>query len=61
MKISNTLNLLIIRVRQIMTKSLTDLQKKLVALTRDLILIPSDESRPDDIERCFEFIINHLE
>jgi succinyl-diaminopimelate desuccinylase len=40
---------------------LTDLQKKLVALTRDLILIPSDESRPDDIERCFEFIINHLE
>ncbi|MGR3294449.1 MAG: M20 family metallopeptidase [Candidatus Scalindua sp.] len=44
-----------------MTKLLTDLQKKLVALTRDLILIPSDESRPDDIERCFEFIINHLE
>jgi succinyl-diaminopimelate desuccinylase len=44
-----------------MTKLSTDLQKKLVALTRDLILIPSDESRPDDIERCFEFIINHLE
>ncbi len=44
-----------------MTKLLTDLQKKLVSLTRDLILIPSDESRPDDIERCFEFIINHLE
>jgi len=44
-----------------MTKHLTDLQKKLVALTRDLILIPSDESRPDDIERCFQFIINHLE
>jgi len=44
-----------------MTKFSTDLQKNLVALTRDLILIPSDESRPDDIERCFEFIINHLE
>ncbi len=44
-----------------MTKLLTDLQKKLVSLTRDLILIPSDESRPDEIERCFEFIINHLE
>ncbi len=44
-----------------MTKLLNDLQKKLVALTRDLILIPSDESRPDDIERCFAFIINHLE
>ncbi|MCR4343217.1 MAG: hypothetical protein NUV44_00490 [Candidatus Scalindua sp.] len=44
-----------------MTNHLTDLQKKLVALTRDLIMIPSDESRPDDIEHCFEFIINHLE
>ncbi len=39
----------------------TDLQKRLVALTRDLILIPSDESRPDDIERCFDFIVNHVE
>ena len=44
-----------------MTEILTDLQKKLVALTRDLILIPSDESRPEEIERCFAFIINHLE
>ena len=44
-----------------MKKLSTDLQKKLVALTRDLILIPSDESRPDDIERCFKFIINLLE
>ncbi len=39
----------------------TDLQKRLVALTRDLIMIPSDESRPDDIERCFDFIVNHVE
>jgi succinyl-diaminopimelate desuccinylase len=44
-----------------MTQFSTELEKKLVALTRDLILIPSDESRPDDIEHCFEFIINHLE
>lgn len=44
-----------------MTQPSTDLQKRLVALTRDLILIPSDESRPDDIERCFDFIINHVE
>ena len=44
-----------------MTNYLNDLQKNLVALTRDLILIPSDETRPEDIERCFAFIINHLE
>jgi succinyl-diaminopimelate desuccinylase len=44
-----------------MTQSSTDLQKRLVALTRDLILIPSDASRPDDIERGFEFVINHVE
>ena len=44
-----------------MTQTSTDLQKRLVALTRDLILIPSDESRPDDIERCFDFISNHVE
>ncbi|MCP5003752.1 MAG: M20/M25/M40 family metallo-hydrolase [Planctomycetes bacterium] len=39
----------------------TGLQRRLVALTRDLILIPSDASRPDDISRCFEFVINHVE
>jgi succinyl-diaminopimelate desuccinylase len=44
-----------------MTQPSTDLQKRLVALTRDLILIPSDESRPEDIERCFDFISNHIE
>ncbi len=44
-----------------MTQTSTDLQKRLVALTRDLILIPSDASRPDDIERGFEFVINHVE
>lgn len=30
-------------------------------MTRDLILIPSDASRPDDIARCIEFVNNHLE
>lgn len=44
-----------------MIQTSTDLQKRLVALTRDLILIPSDASRPEDIERCFEFVINHVE
>ena len=44
-----------------MIQSSTDLQKRLVALTRDLMLIPSDASRPDDIEHGFEFVINHVE
>ncbi len=44
-----------------MTQTSTDLQKRLVALTRDLILIPSDASRPEDIERCFEFVTNHVD
>ncbi|MBO1224676.1 MAG: M20/M25/M40 family metallo-hydrolase [Candidatus Scalindua sediminis] len=44
-----------------MIQSSKDLQRRLVALTRDLILIPSDASHPEDITRCFEFIINHVE
>lgn len=44
-----------------MTQTSTDLQKRLVALTRDLVLIPSDASRPEDIERCFEFVTNHVD
>ncbi len=44
-----------------MIQSSSDLQRRLVALTRDLILIPSDASSPDDIARCFEFVINHVE
>ena len=44
-----------------MTQSSSELQRRLVALTRDLILIPSDASRPDDIARCLEFVINHVE
>ncbi len=38
-----------------------ELKKVLVALTRDLILIPSTAGRPDDIERGLEFMRNHIE
>jgi succinyl-diaminopimelate desuccinylase len=38
-----------------------DLQQRLVALTRDLILIPSIPSRPQELKRAFELIKNHLE
>ena len=38
-----------------------ELQARLTSLTRDLILIPSTEARPQERERCFEFIRNHLD
>ena len=38
-----------------------ELQNRLVALTRDLILIPSTENHPDERQRCFEFLHNHLD
>jgi len=38
-----------------------DIKERLVALARDLILIPSIPSRPEDRQRCYEFIRNHLE
>lgn len=38
-----------------------EIQDRLVNLTRDLMLIPSIPSRPEDRRRCFEFIRNHLE
>ncbi len=38
-----------------------DLKERLVALTRDLILIPSTSSKPEERQRCHEFIKNHLE
>jgi len=38
-----------------------ELRDRLVAMTRDLILIPSIPSRPDDRRRCYEFLKNHLE
>jgi len=40
------------------SKALVD---RLVALTRDLILIASDVTRPDEIDRSIEFIKNQLE
>ena len=37
------------------------LRRRLVELTRDLIIIPSTRDRPEDIQRCMEFVINHVE
>jgi succinyl-diaminopimelate desuccinylase len=38
-----------------------NIQERLVALTRDMILIPSNTAHPDERGRCYEFIKNHLE
>lgn len=38
-----------------------DVRAHLVALTRDLILIPSTDQRRQEIQRCLEFITNHLD
>lgn len=35
--------------------------RRLVELTRDLILIPSTKERIHDVERCLEFVVNHVE
>lgn len=37
------------------------LKSRITALTRDLILIPSTENRPQERERCFEHLHHHLE
>ncbi len=37
------------------------LRKRLIGLTRDLIMIPSTGDRPEEIDRCMEFVINHTE
>ena len=44
-----------------MTSDDKELAARLTDLTRDLILIPTTDSRPVERERCFEFIHNHLE
>lgn len=44
-----------------MTSDDRELASRLTALTRDLILIPTTDSRPHERERCFEFVANHLE
>ncbi len=41
--------------------NLNGLTARLTALTRDLVLIPSTDSRPMDRNRCFQFFRNHLE
>ena len=37
------------------------LRKRLVEITRDLILIPSTADRPEEIDRGMEFVIHHAE
>lgn len=37
------------------------LRDRLIALTRDLILLPSSASHPTAIRQCYEFVRNHLE
>lgn len=37
------------------------LKERLIALTRDLILIPSIPSEPQELKRCYSFIRNHVE
>ena len=38
-----------------------ELSKRLTALTRDLVLIPSTDTRFEERARCFEFVQNHLD
>ena len=49
------------RPARLMTDIDKELASRLTALTRDLILIPTTDSRPAERERCFEFIQNHLD
>ena len=51
----------LLRLTCIMTIEPKELASRLTSLTRDLILIPTTDSRPAERERCFEFIRNHLE
>lgn len=44
-----------------MTNGDQALADRLIALTRDLVLIPSTFSRPDSRERCLRFLRNHLD
>lgn len=41
--------------------AMSELTDRLVALTRDLILIPSTDSQPQERARAFSFFQNHLE
>jgi len=37
------------------------LRERLVERTRDLVIIPSTSSRPDERERCYQFVRNHID
>jgi len=37
------------------------LKDRLVTLTRDLVIIPSTLSHPDERERCYQFVHNHID
>ena len=41
--------------------TVTKCVEKLIELTRDLILIPSTATNPEERDRCFEFTKNHIE
>ncbi|MFG0291239.1 MAG: M20 family metallopeptidase [Rhodopirellula sp. JB044] len=43
------------------TNDLENLKSRLTSLTRDMILIASTESRPEERTRCFEFLRHHLD
>ena len=43
------------------TRKSEALRQRLIELTRDLILIPSTRDRPEEVERCLEFVVNHVE
>ena len=37
------------------------LRERLIALTRDLVLIPGSEERPTELQRALQWVGNHLE
>lgn len=39
----------------------TRLRERLIALTRDLVLIPGSEERPEELRRAIQWVGNHLE
>lgn len=46
---------------EINLEELERIRERLVALTRDLMLVPSIPSRPADLLRCYDQVKNHLE
>ncbi len=58
--VKNWLSRLLTKCFCVMTTD-EELQHYLVSLTRDLVMIPTTESRPDERKRCFEFLRNHID